>query len=63
MLTECLQVKYHPGMKSTLSMMKCILLFKRFCRDEISSRDVLIPVKKTEMKFHPGLKKKRKKDV
>ena len=35
------------GMKSYLSMVKCLLLFTRFCRDEISSRD----------------EKKRKKDV
>ena len=28
-----------PGMKSSLSMVKCLLLFTRFCRDEISSRD------------------------
>ena len=35
---------------------------KAFYRDEISSRDELIPVKKTGMKFHSGMKK-RKKDV
>ena len=35
----CLHVKFHPGMKSSLSMVKCLLLFTRFCRDEISSRD------------------------
>ena len=28
-----------PGMKSSLSMVKCLLLFTRFCRDEISSGD------------------------
>ena len=28
-----------PWMKSSLSMVKCLLLFTRFCRDEISSRD------------------------
>ena len=28
-----------PGMKSSMSMVKCLLLFTRFCRDEISSRD------------------------
>ena len=28
-----------PGMKSSLSMVKCLLLFTRFCRDELSSRD------------------------
>ena len=27
------------GMKSSLSMVKCLFLFTRFCRDEISSRD------------------------
>ena len=26
------------GMKSSLSMVKCLLLFTHFCRDEISSR-------------------------
>ena len=31
-------MKFHPGMKSSLSMKKCLLLFTRFCRDEISSR-------------------------
>ena len=31
-------MKFHPGMKSSLSMVKCLLLFTRFCRDEISSR-------------------------
>ena len=46
-----------PGMKSSLSKVKCLLLFTRFCRDEISSRDQLIPVKKTELNFHPGMKK------
>ena len=28
-----------PGMKSSLSMANRLLLFTRFCRDEISSRD------------------------
>ena len=45
-----------PGMNSSLPMVKCFLLFTRFCRDEISSRDELIPVKKRGMKFHPGMK-------
>ena len=40
-------------------MVICLLLFTRFCRDEISSRDELIPVRKTAMKFHPGMKKRR----
>ena len=52
-----------PGTKSSLSMVKCLLLFTHFCRDEISSRDELIPVKKTEMKFHPEMKKKKKRRV
>ena len=51
-----------PGMKSSLSVVKCLLLLTRFCRDETSYRNELIPVKKTGMKFHPGMKK-RKKDV
>ena len=36
-LRGCLHVKFHPGMKSSLSVLKCLLLFTRFCRDEISS--------------------------
>ena len=28
-----------PGRVSSLSMVKCLLLFTRFCRDEISSQD------------------------
>ena len=36
------------GMKSSLSMVKCLLLFTRFCREEISSWDELIPLKKTD---------------
>ena len=52
-------MKFHPRMKSSLSMVKCLFLFTRFCRDEISFRDELIPVKKTEMEFHPGRKKRR----
>ena len=55
-------MKFHPWMKSSLSMMKCLLLFTRFSRDETSSRDELIPVQKTVTKFHPGMKK-GKKDV
>ena len=43
-------------MKSFLSMVMCLLLFKRFHRDEISSRDKLIPVKKTGMRCHLGIK-------
>ena len=39
-----------PGTKSSLSMMKCLLLFTRSCRDEISFQDELISVKKTGMK-------------
>ena len=52
-----------PGIKSSLSMVKCLFVFTRFCRDEISSRDELIPVKKTVMKFHPGDEKKKKRRV
>ena len=37
-------------------MVMCLLLFKRFHRDEISSRDKLIPVKKTGMRCHLGIK-------
>ena len=59
-LRECLHVKFHPGMKSSLSMMTCLLLFTRFCRDEISSRDELVLVRVrlhvTETKFYPGMK-------
>ena len=50
-----------PGIKSSLSMVKCLLLFTRFCRDEISSRDELVLVRVrlhvTETKFYPGIKK------
>ena len=54
-------VKFHPGLNLSLPMVKCLLLFTRFCLDEISSRDELSPVKKTWIKFHPGMKKKKKK--
>ena len=40
--------------------MKYLSLFTPFCRDEISSGDELIPAKKTGMKFHPGIKKGKK---
>ena len=46
-------------MKSSLFMLRCLLLFTCFCRDEISSQDELILVKKTGMKFHPELKGKK----
>ena len=53
-------MKFYPGMKSSLSMMTCLLLFTRFCRDEISSRDELVLVRVrlhvTETKFYPGMK-------
>ena len=52
-----------PGTKSSLSMVKYLLLFRRFCRDEILSWDELIPVKKTGMKFHPRMKKRNKRCV
>ena len=51
----CLHVKFHPGMKSSLSMVKCLLLFTRFCRDEISSRD-----ERQGWNFIPGWKKEKK---
>ena len=57
------EMKFHSGMKSSLFMVKYLLLFTRFCRDEISSRDELIPVKKTETKFHPWMKKGKKRLV
>ena len=44
-----------PGMKSSLSMVKCLLLFTRFCRDEISSRD-----ERQGWNFIPGQKKEKK---
>ena len=50
------QDETRSGMKSSLSMVKCLLLFTHFCRDEISSRD------ERRMKFHPRMTK-RKKDV
>ena len=40
---------------------KCLLLFTRFRRDEILCRDELIPVKKTGIRYLPGIKKKEKK--
>ena len=52
------QDETRPGMKSSLSVVKCLLLFTCFCRDKISSRDELIPVKKAGMKFHLGMKKR-----
>ena len=57
-LWGCWHVKFHPRMKSTLSMMKCLLPFTRFGQDEVSTRNELIPVKKAGMKFHSGMKKK-----
>ena len=51
----CLHVKLHPGMKSSLSMVKCLWLFTRFCRDEISSRD-----EKQSWDFIRGWKKEKK---
>ena len=49
------QDETRPGMKSFLSMVKCLLLFTRFCRDEISSRDDK-KKKKTCKHFRPGMK-------
>ena len=55
-LGGCLHVKFHTRTKSLISMVKCLLLFTRFCRDEISSRDeILSPYeKKTCKHFIPG---------
>ena len=53
------QDETRPGMKSSLSMVKRLLLFTHFCRDEISFRDGLISVKKTGIKFYPGMKKRK----
>ena len=44
-------------MKSSLSLVKCLLLFTRFCGDQIPSRDELIPVKKHSK--HPLPHKKK----
>ena len=49
-----------PGDEIILSMVKCLLLFACFCGDEISSRDELISVTKTGMKFYPRMKKRKK---
>ena len=46
----CLHMKFHPGMKAFLSMVKCLFLFKRFCRDKNSSPDE----KKTSKHFPAG---------
>ena len=54
------QDETRPWTKSSLSIVKCLLLFTRFCRDEISSRDEFIPVKKTGKNFHPKMKKEKK---
>ena len=52
-----------PGMKSSLSMVKCLFLFTRFYRDEILCRDEIIPDKKTEIRIYPGIKKIEKRRV
>ena len=44
-----------PGMKSSLSMVKSLWLFTRFCRDEISSRN-----ERQGWDFIPGWKKEKK---
>ena len=46
----CLHMKFHPGMKAFLSMVKCLFLFKRVCRDKNSSPDE----KKTSKHFPAG---------
>ena len=43
------------GMKSSLSIVKCLLLFTRFCQDEISSPD-----ERQGWDFIPGWKKEKK---
>ena len=48
------------GTKSSLSMVKCLLLLTRFCRDEISSRDEITPVKKTDEISSRDEKKEKK---
>ena len=53
-------VETRPGIKSSLSMAKCLLLFTRFCRNEVSFRDELIPVKKAAINFHSGMNKRKK---
>ena len=50
-------------MKSSLYMVKCLLLFTLCCRDKILSPNELIPVKKKEMEFLPGIKKQKKRRV
>ena len=60
-LRRCLHAKFHPGTKSSLPMAKYLLLFTRFCRDEILSRDELIPAKTTdEISLRDEKKKKRR---
>ena len=44
------------GMKLSLSMVKCLSLFTRFCRNKISSQNELIP----GWNFIPGWKKEKK---
>ena len=43
-------------MSSSLCPVKVLMVFTRFRRDEISSRDEFIPVFRTGMRFHPGMK-------
>ena len=54
------QDETRPRTKSSPSMVKWILLFTRFCRDQTSFPDELIPVKKAGMKIPPGMKKRHK---
>ena len=49
-----LRVKFHHGMKSSLSMVKCDLLFTRFSQDEIYSRNG--KKKKDVQTLHPRMK-------
>ena len=57
------QGETRTGMKSSLSMVKRLLLFLYFWQDEISSRDEIIPVKKAEIEFHCWMEKRQKRRV
>ena len=56
-------MNFHPGMKSFPSLVKCLLLFICFSRDEILSQNKFIPVKNREMKFHFAIIKNTKRRV
>ena len=61
-LTGSLHVKFHPRMKLSLFLVKCLLLSIYFRLDEILSRDEFTAVQRTRMKFQPRMKS-RKHDV